>query len=303
MIINMRNLDKRFVVNYRLSSMSSLARIGCFLVSALARSLPRRVSYLIGETAGGACFLLCPARRRRLLSNLRVVTGPQGGRVKTRLAFAVMINFARSVVDTFLVPYMDSAYLARHVRMTDRAGLASLAGRGKGIILVTAHLGSWEMGGFALARKGYKITTVAGVQFSWSLSPIVKALKAGYGIAVTSPAGSLAILRALKRGEVVALHLDGDQYSRGIETAFFGQPAAMPRGPAALALRTGAALVPAFAVRTSRDSIHIFIEDAVPTLGQDEAGLTQRLAAVVEDVVRRHPDQWCMFRPIWGPAR
>jgi len=280
--------------------MGNLTGIGRFLVSMLARSLPRRVSYLIGETAGCACFLLRPARRRKLCSNLRVVTRPPDGRVPARLAMAVMVNFARSVVDTFLAPHMDNRYLARHVRITDRPGLASLAGRGRGIILVTAHLGSWEMGGIALARMGYKITTVAGVQFSRSLSPVVKALKAGYGIAVTSPLGSLAIFRALRRGEVVALHLDGDQYVGGIETAFFGRPARMPRGPAALALRTGAALVPAFAVRTSRDSIHILIEDAIPTEGEDEASLTLRLAEVVESFVRRHPDQWCMFRPIWG---
>ena len=111
--------------------MGSLTGIGRFLVSMLARSLPRRVSYLIGETAGCACFLLRPARRRKLCSNLRVVTRPPDGRVPARLAMAVMVNFARSVVDTFLAPHMDNRYLARHVRITDRPGLASLAGRGR----------------------------------------------------------------------------------------------------------------------------------------------------------------------------
>jgi KDO2-lipid IV(A) lauroyltransferase len=268
-------------------------------MSVLARVLPRRVSYLVGETLGGMCFLLCPGRRRIFYANLRVAAGQSSGRVSARMGFAVMVNFARSVVDTFLVSHMDDGYLARHVKVTDKADLGSLAARGKGIVLVTAHLGSWEMGGFALARMGHRITTVAGVQFSPSLSPMVKAMKARYGIAVTSASGALTMFRALRRGEVVALHIDGDQYIGGLETTFFGRRAVMPRGPAALALKTGAALVPAFALRTSRDSIHICVADPVPTAGEDEAGLTLKLLAVVEDVIRRHPDQWCMFRPIW----
>lgn len=278
-------------------------QIGYWLLSGLARFLRPRISYLIGETLGAASFLLAADRRRKLYANLRVVNDRPRGRMPLRLGLAVMVNFARSVVDTFLIPYMDDRYLAEHVTLIDRAGLGAIAARGKGIILVTAHLGSWELGGFALARMGYAITTVAGTQFSASLSPMVKAMKARYGIAVTSAgAGALAMFRALRRGEVVALHLDGDQYLGGIATTFFGRPAVMPRGPAALALRTGAALLPAFALRTSRDRIAIHVEPAIPTAGRTEADLTRSLVAVVEQLIRQYPDQWCMFRPIWEQA-
>ena len=281
--------------------MGKLADIGNFLLSGLARVLPRRLSYLLGETLGVVSFLLFPQRRRNLAANLRAVTGGGPGRMPTGLVLAATVNFARSVVETLLIPYMDDAYVARHVAVTDRAGLPSLAGAGRGVILVTAHLGSWEMGGFALARMGHRLTTVAGTQFSPSLSPLAKAMKARYGIAVVSAQrGTLTLFRALRRGEAVALHIDGDQFLGGLETTFFGRPTVMPRGPAALALRTGAALVPAFAIRTSRDRIHIYVEEPIPGDGEDEADLTRRLLAVVEAYIKRHPEQWCMFRPFWG---
>jgi len=278
-------------------------QIGYLLLSRLARFLPRRICYLLGETFGTMCFLLCPRRRRNFYANLRVVTAGSGESPSVRLGLAVMVNFARSVVDMFLIPYMDDRYLARHVAVIDKAGLRAIADEGKGIVLVTAHLGSWELGGFALARMGYSMTTVAGIQFSPSLSPMVKAMKARYGIAVTSAqGGALTMFRALRRGEVVALHIDGDQYLGGLETTFFGRRAAMPRGPAALALRTGAALVPVFALRTSRDRITIHVEEPISTADGSEATVTRSLMAVVEGFISQHPDQWCMFRPIWEQA-
>jgi KDO2-lipid IV(A) lauroyltransferase len=284
--------------------MPNLGRISYILLSGLARILPHRLAYLIGETLGVLGFLLLTKRRRNLYGNLRVALGNPSERTLRATGFGVMLNFGRGIVETLLVPHLDDAYLARHVQVTDKADLRSLAGKRRGIVLATAHLGSWELGGFTLARMGYKITTVAGIQFMPALSPSVKAIKAQYGITVTSAQGGmLRLFRALRRGEIVALHIDGDQYMGGLEATFFGRRTVMPRGPAALAMRTGAALVPAFAVRSSRSQIHIYIEDPIPTQGEDEVGVTRRLLAVVEDFIRRNPGQWSMFRTIWERDR
>jgi lauroyl/myristoyl acyltransferase len=274
------------------------------LISGLAGLLPRRITYSIGETLGALSFLLLAGRRRSLCLNLGVVLGDPGSPALRRTGLRAMVNLARSIVEALLVSRMDDEYAARHVRIIDKADLKSILAGGRGVVLVTAHLGGWELGGFALARMGYKITTVAGVQLSPALSPAVRAMKARFGIrVVSSGGGSLAIMRALRRGEVVALHIDGDQYLGGLETTFFGRRTMMPRGPAALALRTGAALVPAFAVRTSRRNVDVYVEEPIPTDGENEAGLTARVLAVVETYVRRYPEQWCIVRPLWEAAR
>jgi KDO2-lipid IV(A) lauroyltransferase len=210
-----------------------------------------------------------------------------------------MLSFGRNVVDTLRLAHLGRSRLLASVDVEGRGKLDKALAGGKGAILVTAHLGSWEVGGAALAAMGYSITTVAGVQFSPALSPFIKKIKQDLGMdVVSSTTGLRRIMKALARGEVVALHIDGDQFVGGIEVPFFGRNTVLPGGPAVLALRTGAIVLPAFAIRSARGRISIKIEDEIPCEGDEEA-LTRRIVEVVEAYIRRYPDQWCMFRPFW----
>ncbi|MFH1312023.1 MAG: lysophospholipid acyltransferase family protein [Candidatus Eisenbacteria bacterium] len=284
--------------------MSVLSRICYVVLSTLARILPPSISYLIGETLAVVCFLLCTGRRRNLTSNLRIVLGDSNLSGLSRVVFRVMLNFGRGVTEVFMIPHLSDKHLLANTTIEGRERLDSIVSAGRGVILVTAHLGSWELGGAALAAMGYKITTVAGTQFTRSLSPHIKAMKRARGIEVVSAeGGTLSIVRALRRGEAVALHIDGDQYLGGITTDFFGRKTVLPRGPAGLAIKTGAAIIPAFAIRTARGKITVRIEEEIPVHGPDENILTASVAAVVEDRIRRYADQWCMFRLIWENAQ
>lgn len=279
--------------------MSYLARIGYGFLSMLARFLPSRLSYLIGETLAGAFFLLSGARRRVIADNL----GTALGRKQTpfgKTGYRVMLNFGRNVVDTFMLPHLGRNRLLAAVDITGRERLDAALASGRGAILVTAHLGSWEVGGAALAAMGYSVTTVAGVQFSPALSPFIKKIKQDLGIdVVSSKTGLKRIMKALARGEVAALHIDGDQFVGGIEVGFFGRKTLLPSGPAVLAVRTGSAVLPAFAVRTRGRRIGIIIEDEIPVEEDDKERITRMIVEVVEGYIRRYPDQWCMFRPFW----
>lgn len=280
--------------------MKTSAGILYALLSGLARILPVSVSYLLGETLAVLCFLLCTRRRRNLTANLRVVLGASRAADADRTGLRVMMNFGRSIVETFMIPHFARGRKTFQVDIAGRDRLESLAAGGRGIVLVTAHLGSWELGGAILARLGYRITTVAGIQFSEGLSPFIKAMKEECGISVVAAdGGTLRLFRALKRGEVVALHIDGDQYLGGVEAQFFGRTAVLPRGPAALALRTGAAVVPVFAIRAARGRIKVLIAEAIEPEGENESSLTRKIASSVESHIRPNLDQWCMFRPLW----
>jgi KDO2-lipid IV(A) lauroyltransferase len=282
--------------------MARLSSAAYSFVSFLAGSMPIRLSYLLGETLGGVLFLLRGKRRRALTANLRVVLGRD--RRVGRPALKGGVNFGRAVVETLLVPHLTGVYYEEHVEWSGLEHLDSALARGGGAVLATAHLGSWELAGAALARRGYALTSVAGVQFTAGLSPHLKELKRRLGIEVASPpAGALKLMRALNRGGIVALHIDGDQFFGGIEVEFFGQRTVLPRGPAALAMKSGAALLPAFGLRTGRDRIRIVIEAEVPVRGSGEDEVTRRLLRTVERYIRSHPDQWCMFRALWEDER
>ena len=280
--------------------MNAFSRIGYGVLSTFARILPRSISYLISETLAVICFLLCTGRRRNLTRNLRIVLGDSKLPGLNRVGFKVMLNFARSVTEVFMIPHLSKEDLLSNVSIEGRERLDAAVATGRGVILVTAHLGSWELGGAALAALGYRITTVAGTQFTRGLSPHIKAMKQARGISVVSArGGTLRIARTLNRGGIVALHIDGDQYLGGITADLFGRKTVLPRGPAGLAVRTAAAIVPAFAIRTARGKITVYIEEEIPIDGRDEESLTRRIATVVEDYIRRYADQWCMFRLIW----
>jgi lauroyl/myristoyl acyltransferase len=281
--------------------MEFASRIGYACLSALARFLPHSISFSLGETLAVLYFLLSKSRRRILKENLAITLGNHRAGHTTAMGLKIMRNFGRNVVETFLIPHLAPRQLESMVTITGRERMDSITASGRGVLLVTAHLGSWELAGAALAQVGYQMTTVAGTQFTPSLSPLLKAIKERLGIVVVSmDAGMLRIVRALDGGGIVALHIDGDQYMGGVQVMFFGKQVTLPRGPAALALRTNAAILPAFAIRTSRGRITILIEEEIPIEGEDELSLTQKLATVVEDYVKRYPGQWCMFRPFWG---
>jgi KDO2-lipid IV(A) lauroyltransferase len=269
-------------------------------LSLLARLLPPGVAFLLGETFAGAFYLLSPARRRVIRQNLTVALGSERTDL-WRLGFKLMLNFGRGVAETLMLPHMSPEDLAHMIAVSGKDRIDHVRDSRRGLILVTAHIGSWEVGGAALAAMGYSMITVAGIQFTPTLSPYTKRIKQDLGIDVVSyRSGARRIVRALSKGGIAALHVDGDQFVGGVEVEFFGRRTRLPSGPAALAVRTGAAILPAFAVRTGKSGIRVFIEDEIFTGDNDEAAITRRIVAVVEDYIRRYPDQWCVFRPIWG---
>lgn len=271
-------------------------------LSLLARLLPIEISYLIGETFALATFPLLRSRKRNLEQNLGVILGydsSPGYRKEVRkLAIATTLNFGRAVVDAFVIPYLNHKHIG--VTFSGMDYLESAVRAGKGVILVTAHLGTWELGGAILAERGYKFTTVAGTQFTNRLSPHIKAIKRSKGINVVDHTSVLRIYRELKKGGIVILHIDGDRYLGGIRVNFFGRQTMMPRGPAALALRTGSRVLCGFAIRHSRRQIEIRITREISTQSKDEAELTQNIIDIVQSHIEKYKDQWCMFRPVWG---
>lgn len=279
--------------------MGFLTEIGYRSVSTLARFLPSSLSYLIGETLAATFYLLSPGRRNAIAGNLEVILGgKQTG--FSRIGFRVMLNFGRNVVDTLMLPHLDPSDLRDMVDIEGKERIDRVLASGRGLVLVTAHLGSWELGGAALAAMGYSITTVAGVQFSPALSPYIRRIKQNLGVnVVSSGTGLRRIMKALEEHGVVALHMDGDQFVGGIETSLFGRRVRLPAGPAALAVRTASPVLPAFSIRTGRRRINVVIGEEIDTGDRDEAAITRRITGVVEEYIRRYPDQWCIFRSLW----
>lgn len=179
---------------------------------------------------------------------------------------------------------------------------------GKGAILVTAHVGSWELGALSLRALGYDLHVVAGIQMNRFLTGAVKDAKERRGIQVINPEDSYRkLLKALAAGGVVALLVDGNVYTGGKEVVFFGARVRMPGGPVRLAKASGAPIVGGYCRRVGNGAFKVHLEriadaGAVEELGEDES--LARVYGAVERFIGENTDQWCMFRRFWdAPER
>jgi KDO2-lipid IV(A) lauroyltransferase len=248
------------------------------------------------------------AKRAMVGRHLRRVYGPGlGGAELEAKVDEVFASYGRYYAESLRLPSLsffaiDSAMSCQGI---DHIGDAIEAGRG--CILALPHLGGWEWAGMWLIEQGFPMTVVVEALQPPDLFDWFVQLRQSYGMEVV-PVGrtaGAAVLRALKANRVVCLLCDrnvGD--SSGIEVEFFGEKTSLPGGPATLALRTGAALLPTAVYFVGRDSHLGVVRPPVDTtrqasLRQDVQRVTEDLTHELEDLIRREPTQWHLLQPNW----
>jgi len=201
---------------------------------------------------------------------------------------------------------VESRFVVESGREHLDAGMAA----GKGLIMALPHIGAWEWGGAWLALQGYPMTAVAEVLEPPELYDWFVAQREAIGLHIVpldAEAGG-TLLRTLRDGKLVGLLCDRDIVGNGVEVEFFGERTTLPAGPAALALRTGAPILPT-AVYAGPGRMHTtWILPPVPAertkrLRDDVARVTQDVARALELLIRRAPDQWYMFNANWPADR
>lgn len=288
-----------------------LSRIALRSALTLAASLSPRASRTLARVLASIQYACSPRRRRAALENLAWIGAAghpalRGPGERDRAARAMFESYQRFLLE-FLAQERAFGPGTAPIRFAGMETLYRAVARGRGAIVVTPHVGNWEWGALALARLGFRMHAVTGVQLHPALAPAVRSLKERQGISVLTPAdGFEPLVTALRRGGLVALLADGDVHSRSLAVPFFGREVAIPVGPALLARRTGAPIVHAHAFRAESGPIEIqidgvdFADRALP-LDRDVRRLTERIAAVAEATIARHVTQWCIFRPLFGP--
>jgi len=215
------------------------------------------------------------------------------------------VRYAKYLVDYTRMDLLEERHLRHLVQgFEGREHIDGAIARGKGTLILTAHLGNWEMGGIFLSLMGYSLTVITAPDVEERLHNYRVRLRHEQKIKVVtlddSLASSLAVLKALQANELVALLGDRDLFGKGIPVNFFGERVFFPIGPALLSYLSEAALIPTF-VLMDRDNRYRCIAEPPIALqrsgnrDQDLAENTQRIAAVLEKFIRRDPDQWYTF--------
>jgi KDO2-lipid IV(A) lauroyltransferase len=270
----------------------------------IVRRLPRGFLYFCVGVVAELNFGFNPTGRRGIYANLDHVLGQNVSRfTRWRYGRAAFRHFAYSIIDIFLIPGMTVANMHKYV--ADIRGLEHVgAARDEGVggIVMTAHMGSWELAGVALGLLGVPITAAVLKHADPRIDEIFAEIRGRGNIEEVPVGGAMPKLEdAVARGRFIGLVADRDVKGTGMQVRFFGEETTMPVGHVKLALRTGAWIFPGVTYRGPDHRIVIDIRaPIIPLLGETEEQLMARTVPALEDLIRSHPDQWSSFFNLWS---
>jgi phosphatidylinositol dimannoside acyltransferase len=245
-----------------------------------------------------------------LEGNLRRVLGPDAtGKELRALSREAMRSYARYWLEIFRLPVMDKDLVVKETREVGYIDeLFDKLAAGRGVVVPLPHMGNWDASAvWVIGRGAGTITTVMERLEPESVYERFLKFREGLGMEVlpasgaASPFGVLA--QRLRNGRLVVLPSDRDVTGGGVEVDFFGERALMMGGSAALAVQTGAALMPATMwFEGDRWGIELHKEIPVPAIGdrwQKAAAMTQEVAHVFEQAIKKHPADWHMLQRVF----
>ena len=281
---------------------SAIWQLGC----RLARWLPESLLRALGERAAALFRILRPRRFQVVVNNLLPALNhdPAAARIVARRLFK---NFGRKIVH--LWAYEAGRAIDHHMgQLEGRDRFFSALESGRGVLLITPHLGNWEFGAPLLAQHGIKLMAVTMEEPSRRLTELRRNSRRRWGIDTIviqrDPFAFLEVLRQLESGAAVALLVDRPPAATALPVTLFGQVLDASKAPAELARASGCIVLPVYVLHRAQ-GYHACVLPEIPydrrALRQPDArqAFTQEIMRAFEPIIRDHLDQWYHFVPIW----
>lgn len=274
----------------------------------LVAALPRSLAYALAIVAARFAFLFARRARQRLTENLGVALPEVPPEQLRLIVWHNFRNYAKAYVDLMQMPVAKVENLKPMLRPQGEEYLAEAAAPGKGILMFSCHMGSWEVAAAIWALTTAPVNLFAEVLEPQEMFDWYRTTRARLGISVLplNRSGLRKVLQALTANEIVITALDRDILGTGIECDFFGRRARIPDGIATIALHRGVPLLPVCVYRLPDDTYRgvgyppIFVQ---PT-GDDKADvrrITQLMVRCMEQMIREHPEHWHLPHRIFDP--
>jgi KDO2-lipid IV(A) lauroyltransferase len=261
---------------------------------------------MLAGILGTITFIIKPELRYIVSSNISRVLGQKAANNKlNKTVRGVLGSTFKNYLDLVRLRRISREEIVRAVTVTGRHHLDKALERGKGVILFTAHLGSFDTALQIFCTYPTQVTVVVEPINPPALLNYVTARREILGVNILpAKTGALKqMIKILRKGEILLFALDRDTTSAGVKSRFFSKDTSMPAEAIKIAMRTGAAIVPIFNNRCSNDSYNVYIEPEVDVIRTIDGALEQNVASisrVMEKFIGRFPDQWVVLEPIWN---
>lgn len=269
--------------------------------------LPRRLALRLGEWVGDAMYWCMPRRRAIGLKNLHIAFGSElPDHEKERILRLTFRNLGKSLAEVLQLPRMSAEDLRKKSTVIGEEHYFAANEQGKGVIFLAAHIGNWELTPQVQSVYGYPLNVVVRPLDNPYLHRLVTKRREMFGSTMLARRnGFKHILAALRKKEAVGILMDQNTLrSRGIFVDLFGKPACTIPVIALLALRYRVPVLPAFVVRTGFDTHTLYIDKEVDIVrtGDTQKDIetnTARFNGILEDFIRKYPDQWFWIHNRW----
>jgi Kdo2-lipid IVA lauroyltransferase/acyltransferase len=277
------------------------------LLAAFLGALPRSLARAFGISVGLLVYAVYPRLRRVGMRNLALALPATTTTERKRILRGVYINLGRLLAEFCLFPRYTRENVERIAVYEGFQNFAEAQARGKGVVFLTAHLGGWEVSSFAHSLYGHPMNIVMRPLDNPYVDAMVDRYRTLHGNRTVSKQDfARGLLTALRQGETVGILMDTNMTPpQGAFVDFFGVPACTATGLARVALRTGAAVVPAFGVwdrHLGKYKICFEPPLRLVSTGDDEADAlanTALFTKAIEGYVMRYPDQWLWVHRRW----
>lgn len=270
----------------------------------VTRRLPRQGAYFLAILLADCHFYFSKADRLAVQSNLKVALNVD--QVPWQSVREVFRNFGKYLADFFTqTKFLDNDFIAKHVHLQNTEHLNNVLNEHKGCIIISAHLGNWELAGAVLSKLGYPISIVALPHQNKRVNQFFNEQREFFGSTIIPTNSAIRrCMEHLKDNRIVAILAERDFTQHGMRMNFLGKPTLIPKGAALFALKTGAPILPTFFIRASNGAYEIkFFEPIYPPTptktkysDKEIEEFMTRYVGIIEDAIKQNPTQWLMFR-------
>lgn len=269
--------------------------------------LPRPLARAKGISLGLLVYLLYGRLRRVGMRNLTLAFPEMEQRERRRILRGTYISLGRQLAEVCLFPRYTRENVNQIVVYEGFENFERAFAKGKGVLFLTAHLGAWELSAFAHSLQGHPLAIVMRSLDNPQVDHLIQSYRTMHGNRTMDKDDFVrGLLAAMRNGETVGILMDTNMTPpQGVFVDFFGIPACTASGLARIALRTNAAVVPGFTVWDAKLRKYILRFDPAVELvhtGDDQADIvanTSKFTKVIEDYIRRYPDQWLWVHRRW----